>query len=199
MAVSDPSPKLPWNSGGGEGPGLSERSLQGEVRLLRWLEVNPDESLQLLVANREHLSRWDPLRPDSYFTAAGQADVGSRVQQAVNEGREYVAGILAGERLVGRIALTGIERGVFQSCHLGYWVARDQGGRGYATQAVSAVVQVAFGRLKLHRVEAAVMPPNRASLRVLEKCHFRREGLAGAYLKIQGQWEDHWIYARTAD
>ena len=57
----------------------------------------------------------------------------------------------------------------------------------------------AFRRLGLHRVQAAVMPRNAASIRVLEKNGFRREGLAPRYLRINGEWEDHLIFARTAE
>ncbi len=195
MAGSERRSQLARTSGGREEPATSAT----DFHLLPWAEVDPNESLSLLLANREHLSRWEPLRPDSYFTASGQAELLSTVQQAVRAGREHVAGIVVGGRLVGRVALTGIERGVFQSCHLGYWVGAEHGGRGHATRAVSEVVHFAFVGLELHRVQAAVMPANAASLRVLKKCRFRSEGLAEAYLNIQGRWEDHLIYARTAD
>jgi len=196
MGGSERRSQLAKTSGGGDEPATSGTT---DFLLLPWAEVDLKESLSLLLANREHLRRWEPLRPDSYFTASGQAELLTSVQQAVRAGREYVAGIVVGGRLVGRVALTGIERGVFQSCHLGYWVGAEHGGRGHATQAVSEVVHFAFAGLELHRVQAAVMPSNAASLRVLRKCQFRSEGLAEAYLNIQGRWEDHLIYARTAD
>lgn len=78
--------------------------------------------------------------------------------------------------MVGRVALTGIERGAFQSCHLGYWVGAEHGGRGHATRAVSEVVHFAFAGLELHRVQAAVMPANAASLRVLKSAAFALRG-----------------------
>lgn len=69
-------------------------------------------------------------------------------------------------------------------------------GRGYMRDAVTTLLPVAFGPLRLHRIEAATMLTNAASIRVLESCSFEREGLARSYLKINGRWEDHLLYAR---
>jgi [ribosomal protein S5]-alanine N-acetyltransferase len=75
----------------------------------------------------------------------------------------------------------------------------NHGGRGYATQAVRLAVRVAFDDLKLHRVQAAVVPENAASARVLAKVGFREEGLARRYLFLDGQWKDHRMFALTVD
>ncbi|MFQ7002726.1 MAG: GNAT family N-acetyltransferase [Ruthenibacterium lactatiformans] len=94
-------------------------------------------------------------------------------------------------RVIGSVALNNIVRGAFQSCFLGYKLDGALCGRGYMTQAVEACTRFAFGPAALHRVEANVMPRNTASLRVLEKCGYRPEGLARRYLRINGAWEDH--------
>lgn len=101
--------------------------------------------------------------------------------------------------IMGRIGLSGVVRGAFQNAFLGYWMANEWAGTGLMTEAVNLTVDFAFRALHLHRVQAAVMPRNLASLRVLEKIGFRREGLAERYLKIAGVWEDHIIFATTAD
>ena len=62
------------------------------------------------------------------------------------------------------------------------------------TEAVGCVLDYAFDTLKLHRVEAACLPSNEASRRLLQKCGFREEGLARQYLKINGRWCDHVTY-----
>ena len=105
----------------------------------------------------------------------------------------------AGNELVGRIQLSGISRGPFENAYLGYFVSERHNGRGYATEAVRQAVDAAFGELGLHRVQAAVIPRNVASIRVLEKAGFREEGFALRYLQIAGVWEDHKLYAVTAE
>ncbi len=104
-----------------------------------------------------------------------------------------------GASIIGRIALTGVMRGAFMSAHLGYWIDEEHQRRGYMTEAVRAVVRFAFDVLGLHRVQAAVMPHNAASLRVLEKLGFRKEGESPRYLQIAGKWADHAVFAVTAE
>ena len=72
-------------------------------------------------------------------------------------------------------------------------------GRGYMTAAVNTVLPFAFGTLRLHRVEAACIPGNAASIRLLEKTGFQREGFARQYLCINGVWQDHLLFARLRD
>ena len=94
--------------------------------------------------------------------------------------------------------LDGIERGPVQSCHLGYWVDEEHNGRGLATAAVADMLGVAFGELELHRVQAATLPHNAASQRVLERNGFERIGLARGYLRIAGRWQDHVLFQRIS-
>ncbi|MBF4693273.1 GNAT family N-acetyltransferase [Fusibacter ferrireducens] len=96
------------------------------------------------------------------------------------------------ERPIGSLALTNIIRGVFKSCFLGYKMDKDEINKGYMTEAIQAVVKIAFGYMKLHRIEANIMPRNERSIKVVEKCGFVKEGLARQYLKINGIWEDHY-------
>ena len=98
------------------------------------------------------------------------------------------------DALVGGVTLSNIRRGVAQTASLGYWAGQMHAGNGYITAAVRAVVRYAFEDLDLHRVEAACQPDNLASRRVLEKCSFTHEGVARAYLKINGQWRDHLLF-----
>ncbi|MFN2589369.1 MAG: GNAT family N-acetyltransferase [Actinomycetota bacterium] len=156
---------------------------------------------QLLVSNREFLQPYEPIRPDWFFTVSG---VRGELQRATAD-REadalYAFGIWerATGTLVGRIALANVVRGAWQNATLGYFVGEQWGRRGYATEAVRQVLDFAFGPGRLHRVQAAVMPRNTASIRVLEKNGFRYEGLARRYLQIAGVWEDHRIFAITPE
>ncbi|ASK65745.1 hypothetical protein CFK39_07735 [Brachybacterium avium] len=94
------------------------------------------------------------------------------------------------QRLVGRLTLSGLTRGAFQSATLGYWVDHAVTGRGIATHAVRAAIAVAFGGLALHRLQAEVRLGNEASARVLERCGFAEFGLAPSYLRLGGDWAD---------
>jgi ribosomal-protein-alanine N-acetyltransferase len=75
-------------------------------------------------------------------------------------------------------------------------MGRDYAQRGYMTAAVRGVIPFAFGTLRLHRIEAACIPANTASIRLLERTGFRREGFARQYLCINGMWQDHLLFAR---
>lgn len=101
-------------------------------------------------------------------------------------------------RLIGRITLSDIVRGPFQSCRLGYWVSAAENGRGFATTAVAEIASVAFGELGLHRIEAGTLVHNVGSQRVLERNGFKRIGLAESYLRIAGMWQDHVLYQLLA-
>ena len=168
-----------------------------ELRALR-----PEDAAGLQAfreANREFLRPWEPTRDESFYTLEA-ALAAIEVQQADGEaGRGYAFGIFDAGGLVGYVNLNAVVRGVFQNAYLGYAVAEQANGRGYATDAVCAAVRIAFEELGLHRVQAAVMPRNAGSIRVLEKAGFRREGLAEGYLQINGTWEDHVLFAVTRD
>jgi ribosomal-protein-alanine N-acetyltransferase len=103
------------------------------------------------------------------------------------------------EPIIGRLSLTHVARGAWQNAHLGYWIDQGHQGKGLMTEAVQGAVDWAFSTLRLHRVQAAVMPRNPASLRVLDKAGFRREGISPRFLQIAGRWEDHVIFARTLE
>ncbi len=100
--------------------------------------------------------------------------------------------------LVGGLALGNIRRKVSQSATLGYWMGQPHAGDGIMSEAVGTVCTDTFARLGLHRIEAAAVPENEASRRVLLRNRFQMEGTARAYLQIAGQWRDHHLFARLA-
>ena len=101
-------------------------------------------------------------------------------------------------KIIGACNITHIERGISQSAKLGYWVGEQYSRKGYARASVRAACQFCFDELGLHRVEAAVRPDNAPSIQLLETVGFAREGTARGYLKIDGQWHDHIVYARLS-
>ena len=92
--------------------------------------------------------------------------------------------------VIGSIVLNNIIRGAFHSCHLGYKMDQFNINKGYLTEGLKIVIEYAFNVLKLHRIEANIMPHNSPSLRVVEKLVYH-EGLAKKYLNINESWEDH--------
>jgi ribosomal-protein-alanine N-acetyltransferase len=101
--------------------------------------------------------------------------------------------------LVGGLTLGNIRRGVAQAGSLGYWMGMRHARQGLMSAAVRAVVGYAFASLRLHRIEAACIPANAPSIRLLENCGFAREGYARQYLCINGIWQDHVLFARLND
>jgi ribosomal-protein-alanine N-acetyltransferase len=101
----------------------------------------------------------------------------------------------ADRRLIGAITLDNIRRGPAQAGTLGYWIGAPFARQGYMGETIRAVVHHAFTRLDLSRIDAACLPENAASRGVLESCGFKYEGVAQAYLQINGRWRNHVLYA----
>ena len=101
--------------------------------------------------------------------------------------------------LLGGITLGNIRHGVAQTGHIGYWIGERHAGQGFMADALRLLARYAFDTLRLHRIEAACIPGNTRSIRVLEKAGFQREGLLRSYLKINGVWQDHFLYALISD
>ncbi|GIE93735.1 GNAT family N-acetyltransferase [Paractinoplanes rishiriensis] len=157
------------------------------------------ELAAVLTANREFLAPWDPVRGDDYYTAEGQRAHLEEVLRLWATGTALPQVILDDGRIVGRVNLSNVVRGPFQSANLGYWVAQDANGRGVATAAVARTARTAFDDLGLHRLEAGTLVHNLGSQRVLERNGFQRYGLAPRYLRIAGEWQDHILYQLLAD
>jgi ribosomal-protein-alanine N-acetyltransferase len=100
---------------------------------------------------------------------------------------------------VGVFNLSEIVRGSFQSAYLGYYALAPHAGDGYMREGLALVLLAAFRDLKLHRVEANIQPTNAASLALVKRAGFRREGFSPRYLKVSGRWRDHERWALLAD
>ncbi|MDX2204827.1 MAG: GNAT family protein [Hyphomicrobiaceae bacterium] len=156
---------------------------------------------QLRALSRQHLAVWEPAWARDELSRSAYR---RRIRQYQRESREdlgYAFFIVhkAEGTLLGSVTLSNVRRGVSQSAAVGYWIGLPHTSRGYMTDAVQVLAGHAFGTLGLHRLEAACMPGNAASARVLEKTGFRREGSARKFLMIDGVWQDHDLYARLSD
>ena len=96
--------------------------------------------------------------------------------------------------LTGGITLSNIRRGVAQMGSVGYWCGLPYARQGQTLAAVRALTLFAFRSLALHRLEAACIPDNDPSRKLLAKAGFTEEGFAKAYLKINGVWRDHVLF-----
>jgi ribosomal-protein-alanine N-acetyltransferase len=149
-------------------------------------------------ASRAFLVPWEPTWPVDDLTRGSYRRRLKRYTEDQRNDLAYPYFVFRNDdqRLVGGLTLTNIRRGVAQAGSLGYWMGEAYAGQGYMGAAVSALVPFAFLTLKLHRIEAACIPDNAASVRLLEKTGFIREGYAREYLCINGIWQDHLLYAQ---
>lgn len=117
------------------------------------------------------------------------------LRKDARDGRGLPFAVLLDGRFVGQVTVSGIVRGAFDSANLGYWVDERVAGRGVTPTAVALVTDHAFTKVGLHRMEVNIRPENAASMRVVDKLGFRREGLMARYLFIDGAWRDHLGFA----
>ena len=152
----------------------------------------------LRLKSREFLAPWEPLWPANDLTRAAFR---SRIRQYwrdIDDDVAYPYFIFdAGrQQLLGALTLSNVRRGVAQTATLGYWIGAPFARQGIMTDAVKLIVGFAFRKLSLHRLEAACLPDNEASIALLRRSGFEPEGLARGYLRIAGEWRDHRLFAR---
>lgn len=156
---------------------------------------------ELRTFSRAHLTPWEPAWPRDDLTKSAYRRRLKFYQREAREDLGYAFLLFQSEsdRLIGGVTLSNVRRGVTQSAMLGYWMGLPFAGRGYMSAAVRTMLPYAFETLRLHRVEAAVQPGNDASVGVLRRVGFFEEGLARRYLKINGVWQDHLMFAMLAE
>lgn len=158
--------------------------------------LEPHEAIRMVEFrqdNRLHLESWEPRRPPEFFTE-GFWEIQLRL--ALKDFRDGVSACFAilsadEDEVFGVCNYTGIVRGTFQSCHLGYALSHRHEGAGIMYEALSLTNDYIFRDLGLHRIMAGYLPHNDRSRRLLERLGFEKEGFARKYLKINGHWEDH--------
>jgi ribosomal-protein-alanine N-acetyltransferase len=148
-------------------------------------------------ASRAFLAPWEPTWPHDDLTRSAFRRRLKRYAEDLRSDQAYPFFLFRKDDnvLVGGLTLANIRRGVAQAGSLGYWMGEAYAGRGLMGAGVMALIPFCFGSLRLHRLEAACIPTNVASIRLLEKTGFTREGFAREYLCINGTWQDHLLYA----
>jgi [ribosomal protein S5]-alanine N-acetyltransferase len=151
--------------------------------------------------SRSFLAPWEPTWPEDDLTRTAfrrRLQRYTRDQQA-DLGYAFLIFRATDGAVVGGATLNNVRRGVAQAASLGYWMGAPFARHGYMTAALGALMPFAHVALRLKRIEAACLPHNAASVRLLEKLKFTREGYARKYLCIAGEWQDHILFARVAD
>jgi ribosomal-protein-alanine N-acetyltransferase len=156
---------------------------------------------EIRARSRDHLVPWEPEWPRDELTRSAFRRRLRHYQREARDdlGYAYMIVLDGDDQLAGGVTLSNVRRGVTQAASLGYWMGLPYAGRGLMKEAVRALIPFATRILHLHRIEAATMPSNEASIRVLEASGFVREGYARQYLKIAGVWQDHLLFAYVAD
>jgi len=172
-----------------ETPGLILRTLN---------EKDVPGLLDFFERNSKFFKPWIPEYEKNYYTCDYQIlklEYEKKLKEEGIEFRFYIFDKNIPERIIGNVSVSNIIRGVLQSAFLGYSVDEKENKKGIATDAIKRIIEFTFDELKLHRLEANVIPANTASIRVLEKLNFIKEGYSEKYLKINGRWQDHLRYA----
>ena len=177
-------------------------SVVGEGVMLRTPQATDHtEWAALREQSREFLTPWEPSWPADDLSRSAFRRRIRRYTEDLRSDQSYAFLIFRSTdgRLVGGLTLANVRRGVAQAGSLGYWMGLPFVRHGYMTAAVRAIIPFAFGTLRLHRLEAACIPTNIGSIRLLENTGFIREGYAREYLCINGIWQDHLLYGRLKD
>lgn len=171
--------------------------VRGDGVYLRPAEMRDFEDwANLRERSRNFLVAWEPVWPaDDLTRAAFRRRLRLHAEEMSRDEAYPFLVFREDETLVGGLTIGQIRRGVAQTATLGYWMGEPFAGRGYMSRAVRAAAGFVFSMLRLHRLEAACLPQNDASMRLLESVGFKREGYARAYLRINGRWQDHVLYA----
>ncbi len=177
-------------------------AIDGHGVVLRWPDAGDFPAwARLREISRDFLTPWEPAWPADDLTRGAFRRRLKRYAEDQRNDLSYSFFVFRklDDALVGGLTIANVRRGVAQAGSLGYWMGEPFANQGYMTAAVRAITPFAFGALALHRVEAACIPTNVASTRLVQKCGFSREGLARQYLCINGIWHDHLLFARLRD
>lgn len=176
----------------------SRLALQSSVpTVLRLLQPADSEALaQWYRRNKDFHTLWSPLPSTDVYHAKKLLALLELYCQAAEKDLAYSFGIfLPKGDIIGTIALTSIERDAMQSAKIGYALDKDYCDKGIASASLQRVLHFAFHDILLERIEAATLPENLPSRRVLEKNGFRLVGSVENYLPIQGIRRTHYLYS----
>ena len=176
----------------------TDAELQTDRLTMRPPQMRDFEQWARLRSNSQaFLSPWEPQWSRDHLTSRAFRNRVIWAERAIRQGEAYPLFLFRQKdgQVVGGVTLSNIRRQPAQAATLGYWVGEAYAMQGYMTEALTVVRDHAFAALDLSRLEAACLPGNIASRRLLERCGFKYEGVAQAYLQIDGRWRNHVLYA----
>jgi ribosomal-protein-alanine N-acetyltransferase len=183
-------------------PGGQQPVISGDGVYLRYPRVADFAAwAHLREQSRTFLAPWEPAWATDELSKGAFRRRLKRYQREAREDSAYAFFVFRGDNndLLGGCTLSNVRRGVTQCCALGYWVGERFARQGYMFDAVRTLIPFIFRTLGLHRIEAACLPSNEASRSLLAKAGFRQEGLARRYLQINGEWQDHVLFALLSE
>lgn len=171
---------------------IIQLEVSGERVSLRILSPdNAEEMLKYYIRNEKHLKMFEPTRESSFYTYESQRELLIQSYKQFMNGTTLDFGIFKDNKLIGKIKLSNIVYGVFQSGFIGYSIDEQFQGKGYMKEAVNLLCDYAFKEMGLHRLEASTLDNNNKSQFVLKRCGFNELGINKKYLFINGEWRDH--------
>jgi ribosomal-protein-alanine N-acetyltransferase len=183
-------------------PGGQQPVVHGQGVYLRYPRFSDFVNwARLRAESRTFLAPWEPAWATDELSKSAFRRRLKRYQRETREDSAYAFFVFRGSdhSLLGGCTLSNVRRGATQCCALGYWVGERFARQGYMSDAVRALIPFIFKTLGLHRIEAACLPSNEPSRSLLAKAGFRQEGLARRYLQINGEWQDHVLFALLSD
>ncbi|HEX4079219.1 MAG TPA: GNAT family N-acetyltransferase [Rhizomicrobium sp.] len=183
-------------------PGGQQPVVHGQGVYLRYPRASDFVNwARLRAESRTFLAPWEPAWATDELTKSAFRRRLKRYQREAREDSAYAFFVFraADHTLLGGCTLSNVRRGATQCCALGYWVGERFARQGYMSDAVLGLIPFIFRTLGLHRIEAACLPSNEPSRSLLTKAGFRQEGLARRYLQINGEWQDHVLFALLCD
>lgn len=173
----------------------------GKVYLRSPAERDWRAYVEVRAASRKFLEPWEPTWPPD---ALGREAYFRRLNRYAADWRDGVGHsfFIFGnddDALLGGISMSNVRHGVAQCGTLGYWIGEPHARQGYMNEALWLIIEFCFGQLGLHRIEAACLPQNEASQKLLQRADFTQDGYARKYLKIRGEWQDHLLYSLLAE
>ena len=153
--------------------------------------------VELRAVSRDFLTPWEPAWTSSELTRSSFRRRLKYYARDLREDLGYAFFLYDGDEdsLLGGVTLSNVRRGVTHACTLGYWIGAPFARQGYMSEALAALLEFGFEQLGVHRIEAACLPGNEASRKLLHKMGFSEEGYARHYLRINGAWQDHVLFA----
>lgn len=173
-----------------------------ERLIIRHIQPSDAQALaQYYWHNRVHLEPWEPEKDERFYQVeATRARITKMQESFINDNAVHFAAFTVNrQHLLAVSNFTGINRGVFQACYLGFSIAEEFQGQGFMQEILKPCIHYMFAHKGLHRIMANHLPNNTRSARLLHKLGFAREGYAKRYLKIAGQWQDHILRAKIND